>query len=102
MKHKTLLSVALAALVSLTPGFVLAAGKRKYTPPPIHETKITSVSATSITISEDKNTKTLTINQFTEITLNGAKATAADLKPGMRVSITMRDATTLSRIAATQ
>jgi hypothetical protein len=78
-----------------------AAGKGKPKAPAHHETVIGSVSATSITIKEDKTTRTFAISPFTEITVNGAKAKAADLKEGMFVSVTLTDATRVSRIAAT-
>jgi hypothetical protein len=72
-------------------------GKR----PAHHETVITSATATSLTIKEDKTEKSFVISPFTEITVDGQKATAADLKPGMFVSVTFTDATRLSRITAT-
>jgi len=54
------------------------------------------------TVAEDKNAKTLGITQFTEITVNGVKATAADLKPGMNVTVTLgTDPTKAARINAT-
>jgi hypothetical protein len=54
------------------------------------------------TVAEGKNAKTLGITQFAEITVNGVKATAAELKPGMNVTITLRtDPTKASRINAT-
>ena len=74
---------------------------KKGRPPQHHETTIASATATSLTIKEDKTQRTFAISPFTEITVNGQKAGAADLKPGMFVSVTMTDATRLSRIAAT-
>ena len=66
-----------------------------------HDTVITSVSADSISITEDKEAKTFKISQFTEVTVRGQKATLADLKPGMAVSVTIgSDPTTAGRIAA--
>ena len=47
-------------------------------------------------------TKTLTITQFTEINVNGRKATVAELKPGMIVNVTLgTDPSKVSRINAT-
>jgi hypothetical protein len=86
-------------LVSPTVG----ASKKKASPPPlIKAPTISAVTANSITVSDEKSTKTLTITQFTEIQVNGQKATAADLKPGMAVTITLAtDPTKASRINAT-
>jgi len=90
----------LIALLAASPAF--GASKKK-TPPPVVQTPvIASVTATSITISEAKTAKTLAITQFTEITVNGIKATAAELKPGMHVSVTLgTDPTKANRINAT-
>ena len=45
----------------------------------------------------------LGITQFTEITVNGRKATAAELKPGMTVNVTLgTDPSKASRINATE
>lgn len=75
--------------------------KKKAASPQKHETTITSVTPTTITISEDKATKTFTINQFTEITVNGQKAAITNLKPGMNVTVTLgTDPTKASRITA--
>jgi hypothetical protein len=82
---------------------LFGASKKKAAPPP--QTKsptITSVTATSITVAEEKTTKTLTINQFTEITVNGQRATVSDLKAGMTVNVTLgTDPSKASRISAT-
>ena len=86
----------------LTTGIALGGSKKKFVPPVQHPPVIASVTATSITVTEEKITKTLTINQFTEITVNGQRATVAQLKPGMIVTVTLgTDATKASRINAT-
>ena len=84
-----------------TPAF--AGSKKKASPPPVqHPPVISSVTANSISVVDDKVTKTLTITQFTEINVNGRKAAVADLKPGMTVSITLdTDPSRVSRINAT-
>lgn len=90
------------ALCLLLANPVLAASKKKPAPTPTEAAKISSVSLTSITVTDAKATKTLAITQFTEITLNGQRATAAELKPGMTASITLgTDPTKASRINAT-
>ena len=92
--------VALCGLLALNPAF--GAPKKKKEPPVIHVNTISSVTATSITIAEEKSAKTVAITQFTEITVNGQKATAAELKPGMAVTVTLgTDPTKASRIVAT-
>lgn len=89
-------------LGTLAPNPAFAASKKKPTPPPVQGPVIASVTATSITISEGKTAKTLIITQFTEITVNGIRATAAELKPGMNVSVTLgTDPTKAGRINAT-
>jgi hypothetical protein len=94
------LSAFALLLVILIPFSTFGKGK-KFAPPEHHETVIASVTANSITITEDKATKTFTVTQFTEVTVNGQRATLADLKPGMVVSVTLMDASRLSRITAT-
>ncbi len=92
--------VFLVGFLAIGPAF--GASKKKTAPPVIKAPTIVSVTATSITVTEEKATKTLTINQFTEITVNGQKGTAADLKPGMTVNISLgTDPKVASRIVAT-
>jgi len=94
------LTVALCAVLSLTLAF--GASKKKKEPPVVHVPTIASVTATSITVTEEKGAKTLGITQFTEITVNGQKATAAELKPGMAVTVALgTDPTKAARINAT-
>jgi hypothetical protein len=94
------LTVALCGLLSLN--LALGVSKKKKEPPVVHVPTIASVTATSITVTEEKTTKTVAINQFTEITVNGQKATVAELKPGMGVTLTLgTDPTKASRINAT-
>jgi hypothetical protein len=95
---------AIAALLGLlTVSPVFGASKKKPSPPPLIKVPtISAVTANSITVTDAKVTKTLTITQFTEIIVNGQRATAAELKPGMTVSFTLgTDPTKASRINAT-
>ena len=55
----------------------------------IQSPTIAAVTADSITLKEAQVTKTLTITQFTEINVNGRKATVAELKPGMIANVTI-------------
>ena len=102
MKLRHLLIVVLS-LGILTSNDVLAASKKKPAPAPVVQAPtIAAVTADSVTVKDAQGTKTLTINQFTEITVNGRKATAAELKPGMVVTVTLgTDPTKASRINAT-
>ena len=80
------------------------AGGRKAAPKPKaspSKTTVATVTPTSITITDDKGGKTLNVTPFTEIVVNGQKATLADVKTGMVVDVALRDPTTASRITAT-
>ena len=64
-------------------------------------TVIDSVTPQSITILSENARKAYAITQFTDIKLNGRRASATDLKAGMAVSVTIGlDPTTASRIDA--
>jgi hypothetical protein len=92
------LAVVLGMLI-LNPAF--GASKKKPPPPP-QGAVISSVTANSITVTEEKTSKTVAITQFTEITVNGQRATAGDLKTGMHVTLALgTDPTKASRIIAT-
>jgi len=103
MKSHRLLVVFLSLAMLLTITAFGGTTKKKSTPPLlIQSPTVTAVTADSITVKEAQATKTLAITQFTEINLNGRKATAAELKPGMIVNVTIgTDATKASRINAT-
>ena len=102
MKKSVVILPFIILLGLLMAGPVFGASKKKTEPPKIKAPTITAVTPTSITVTEDKATKTLAITQFTEITVNGVKATAAELKPGMAVTVTLgTDPTKASRINAT-
>ena len=68
------------------------AGNKKNQPtnedPEPQHTTIALVSGNSITIQMGKDSKSFVITQDTVVEVKGARATVADLKPGMRVSIT--------------
>jgi hypothetical protein len=103
MKRIRFLSPVIAVLLGLltaSPG--VAASKKKPKPPLIQNPTIASVTASSVTVNDGKVTKTFTITQFTEIIVNGQKATVAELKTGMIANVTMgTDPTKASRITAT-
>jgi hypothetical protein len=99
MKTKVLPVVFCGLLVAVAPCF--ARSTKKATPAPHHEPTITAVAGNTITVSDDKSAKTITASSVTEITVNGQKASFADLKPGMTVSLTLSSPTQARKIAAT-
>ena len=98
-------SVVISALLICTEATSAFAGsrKKKATPAPeYHPPVISSVTGNSITVTEEKTTRTFIVTQFTEINVNGQRGTIADLKPGMTVSVTIGvDPTRAGRIVAT-
>ena len=98
-------SVVISALLICAPASPAFAGgrKKKATPAPeYHPPVISSVTGNSITVTEEKTTRTFIVTQFTEINVNGQRGTIADLKPGMTVSVTIGvDPTRAGRIVAT-
>ncbi len=95
--------IAVCALLTVSmPPLAQARGRKKRTPAPTpHAIVIARIGANSITVTDENTTKTVTVTQFTEITVNGRRATFADLKPGMVVSLTLSSPTQASRITAT-
>ena len=90
---------ATLAVITATPAF---GGSKKKKAPKSHPPIISSVTGNAITVSEEKTTRTFIITQFTEINVNGQRATIVDLKPGMTVSVTIgMDPTRASRVVAT-
>src|SRR5918996_3664732 len=91
--------ILLASMV-LAPAF--GKGKKKKATPVYQPPVISSVTDNAITVSEPNTTRTFTVTQFTEITVNGQRASIADLKPGMTVSVTIGvDPSRAARINAT-
>ncbi len=90
---------ALIAIITTTSAF--AGSRKKKTIPPPQPTLISNVSGNAITVSDDKITRTFVMTQFTEINVNGQRATVADLRPGMVVNVTIgTDPARASRINA--
>ncbi len=106
MKRPLLFACAVvAAMGVVSPTAVLAkgksgsnnrwgdAGKHRAKPKAQYE-DITAVDEGAKTVSighkngKDHSIKALKVNTFTEITLDGQKATLHDLKPGMKVDVT--------------
>jgi len=88
MKMFRSLILTLTALATLAITADLQAAAAKPTPFVPHHTLIGSISATQITINTFTSSKTYKINKDTVITYQGNTVTTADLKPGMKVSIT--------------
>src|SRR5437773_9111405 len=64
--------------------------KKKASPTPKYQPPvISSVTGNTVTVTEEKTTRAFTVTQFTEITVNGQRATIAQLKPGMTVNVTI-------------
>jgi hypothetical protein len=90
---------ALLVIVTIAPAF--GAGKKKKETPARRDIVISSITGNAITVTEGKVTRAFTITQFTEINVNGQKATIADLKPGMTASVTIgTDPSRASRVNA--
>jgi hypothetical protein len=103
MRNRLFLVVwILLATIAITPAFGRGKKKASTPVPAYHGPVISSVTGNAITVSDKNTTRTLTVTQFTEITLNGQRASIADLKPGMTVSVTIgTDPSRAARINAT-
>ena len=103
MKSKLLVIISIVLAVSVAAPAFAGGRKKKASPAPkYHPTVISSVTGNTITVTQDKVTRAFTITRFSEIIVNGQKATIADLKPGMTVTITIGvDPSQASRVVAT-
>ena len=102
MKQTLFVAVFLVLLaLVVTPAFA-GNKKKKASPTPKSQTPvISSVIGNTVTVTENKTTRAFIVTQFTEITVNGQRATIADLKPGMTVNVTIgTDPSHASRISA--
>ena len=101
--RKHLFVVVASLLVALMSTPALAGGKKKKASQPKYQAPvISSVTGTTITVTQEKVTRAFTITRFSEITLNGQKAMITDLKPGMTAIVTIGvDPTQASRVVAT-
>ena len=102
MKTKFFRVFVLITALAIAPGFA-GGRKKKASPAPKYQTPvISSVTGNTITVTQDKATRAFTITRFSEVMVNGQKATVADLKPGMAVAVTIGvDPTQASRVVAT-
>jgi hypothetical protein len=104
---------ALALLTLATVPVGASSRKSAPTPTPTHQLSIISaVTGSSITVETqtvadkggkvlDKTSRSYRISRFTEITVNGQRATIGELKPKMKVSVTIgTDPTQAARIVA--
>jgi len=103
MKNRLLVVVSVLLFASVSVPAFAGGKKKKGTPAPkYHAPVISSVTRNTITVTDEKMTRAFTIRPFSEITVNGQRATVADLKPGMTVSVTIGvDPSQASRVVAT-
>lgn len=101
MKTPRSLTIIVCALTAFCLAGPAVAKPKKKGPPPVQQTVISSISGNTVTITDEKTAKTVTVTPFTEVLINGAKAKLDDLKPGMVVSLTLSSPTQASRITAT-
>jgi hypothetical protein len=95
-----LICVLLAVMV-IDPAFGKGKKKKATPGPAFHQPIISMVGINAITLSDDKATRTFTVSRFTEISVNGQRGTITDLKPGMKVNVTIgTDPTQAARINA--
>jgi hypothetical protein len=90
----------LLAAMAITPAF--GKGSKKKATSAAQTPVISNVTDNAITVSQQKTVRTFIVTQFTEITVNGQRASIADLKPGMTVNVTIGvDPAQVARIIAT-
>jgi hypothetical protein len=105
--------IGVLALLTFVPLSSQASRKAAPTPTPTHrQTVISAVTPTSIIVETqtvadkggkvlDKTSRTYIVTRFTEVTVNGQRATLADLKLKMKVNVTAgTDPTQAARIVA--
>jgi len=101
MKKITVILLSLVALATFITANAYAGGKPTPVPYVQFHVTISSVSADSISIQTAKGLKTYKITKYTAITYEGKTVTPADLKAGMKVSVTPGfDTTTAGTITA--
>ena len=100
MRNRLLVVVWIFLAIAFAPAF--GKGKKTKATPAYQPPVIASVKGNAITVSEQKTARTFTVTQFTEINVNGQRASIADLKPGMTVNVTIGvDPSRAARINAT-
>jgi hypothetical protein len=103
VKKKLLVVVSVSLVVSMSAPVFAGGRKKKSSPAPKYQPPvISSVAGKTITVTQEKVTRAFTLTPFSEITVNGQRATIADLKPGMTVNVTIGvDPSQASRVVAT-
>jgi FlaG/FlaF family flagellin (archaellin) len=101
MRSRLLVAVwILLAAMAIAPVFGKGSKKKSTSAP--QQPVISSVTGNAITVTQQKTARTFMVTQFTEITLNGQRASIAELKPGMAVSVTIGvDPSQAARVIAT-
>jgi hypothetical protein len=103
MKNKvSIVMSALLAALMISPAIGGGRKKKGASPAPkYHPPVIANVMPNAVTVTDQNGTRTFIVTRFTEINLNGQRATIADLKPGMTATVTIgTDPTHASRINA--
>jgi hypothetical protein len=103
MNRASFVAVFVLLLVLVVTSAFAGSKKKKTSPTPKYQPPvISSVAGNTVTVTEDKTTRAFIVTQFTEITVNGQRATVGDLKPGMTVNVTIGvDPSQAGRINAT-
>jgi hypothetical protein len=102
MRNRFFVVIILAIALATTAAFAGGKKKKASPTPKDHTSVISNVIGNTMTVTQDKATRAYTITRFSEVMVNGQKATIADLKPGMTVSVTIGvDPSQASRVVAT-
>jgi hypothetical protein len=102
VKNRLLMVFILIGALATAPAFA-GGRKKKASPAPKYQTPvISSVTGNTITVTQEKTTRAFTVTRFSEVMVNGQKASITDLKLGMSVSVTIGvDPSQASRVVAT-
>ncbi len=102
--RRFVVSIVFACLVIqvLVPNPSLAAGrKKKVSKIEQRDPVISNVGTNSVTVTSPRETRTFIVTPYSEINVNGQKGIISDLKPGMKVNVTIGlDPTQAGRIVA--
>jgi hypothetical protein len=103
MKRAVFITASIFLLAfAIDPAFAGSKKKKASSTPKYQPPVISSVIGNTVTVTERKMTRAFIVTQFTEISVNGQRATVADLKPGMTVNVTIGlDPSQAGRITAT-
>ena len=90
MKKRLFVIVSILVVALASAPVFAESKKKKASPTPKYQPPvISSVTENTVTVTQEKLTRAFMITRFSEVTVNGQRATIADLKPGMTVSVTI-------------